>query len=113
MKRRKKEKGVLFSMSFTSPMLTSDVAAGDRQSAQRPSLCFVACLRVRGTYEPGWVLVMQRGCLITCLSAFDRIYCSWSCLLLYIWTQWEPYGEKLRMREELMGQQGEQPSRDR
>lgn len=35
---------VLFRMSFTSAMLTSDMAAGDRQSMQRPSLCFFPCL---------------------------------------------------------------------
>lgn len=40
---------------------------------------FSAWLHVRGNYEPGGVLSIPRGCLITCLSAIHEIYCicSW------------------------------------
>lgn len=35
-------------------------------------ISFPSCLRVRGTHESGWVLSTPRGCLITCLSAFNK-----------------------------------------
>lgn len=87
---------------------------GDRRSTQRPSFRFFPWICVRGTYEPVGVLLIPRGCLITCLSAFHKIYCICSCAY---GLQGEPYGEKLRMRDDdrslLLQRKGEQPSRDR
>lgn len=74
------------------PCLCQTWKHGDRWSTQRPSLCFFLCLRVRGNYEPGRVLSLQRGCLITCLSAIHKIYCI-SCAYglngNHMWKSWE------------------------
>ncbi|KAK5854240.1 hypothetical protein PBY51_015328 [Eleginops maclovinus] len=57
-------------MSFTSAALTSDSMETDGARSGHLYVSLPACLRVRGTYEPGWVLSIPRGCLISCLSAF-------------------------------------------
>ena len=78
--------------------------SGRQTWARSGHLCVAlpACLS-EAPMSPGRVLLIPRGCLTTCLSAFNRIYCicghAFNCTHT---TKWKPYGEKPRTSEWLI-----------